>query len=260
MSLYVRLNCNFFTHRKTARLRARLGDDALWLVPRLWTYAAENQPNGVFADYSAEELASVLGYAGDAPSMLQALLQAGFMEEGPPLKIHDWAEHNGFHVAYAERARKAANARWQKERTKEKEKDSDKRGEEPSNASGMLEASGSTKPGVKGKAEGPPKFEPVPKGLYRREYEALLKDAHGELESIKNNPANYAKDLCTSAEESIAWLQANKPEGWESKASAIASNPANYERGPLKPIAAASVAAWKQRIAEIKSTMAGIIN
>ncbi len=62
MSLFIRVNCNFYTHRKTAKLRAMLGDDALWLPPRWWSYAAENQPDGIFKDYSAAELAGVLGY------------------------------------------------------------------------------------------------------------------------------------------------------------------------------------------------------
>src|SRR5512133_2475737 len=102
MSLYVRVNCNFFSHRKTLRLRARLGEAAYWIPPRLWAYAAEHHPDGIFSGYTPEELATVLGYTGDASSMLQALLQAGFMEEGPPLRVHDWREHNGYHQVFAE--------------------------------------------------------------------------------------------------------------------------------------------------------------
>lgn len=74
MSLHVRLNVGFFSHRKTQRLRTLIGDAAFWVPPRLWTYAAENQPNGIFADYTAAELAFAIGYQGDASSMLQALL------------------------------------------------------------------------------------------------------------------------------------------------------------------------------------------
>lgn len=55
----------------------------------------------------------LLGYLGDPQALLQALLQAGFMDDNP-LRIHDWAEHNGYHDFYAERARKAANVRWSK--------------------------------------------------------------------------------------------------------------------------------------------------
>lgn len=111
MSLYVRVFTSFWNHRKTAKLRARIGDDALWLPARLWCYAAENQPDGNFEKYSAEELAMLLGYFKDATSMLQALQEAGFMDG---MCIHDWEEHNRFHDTFASRAKKAADARWKK--------------------------------------------------------------------------------------------------------------------------------------------------
>lgn len=119
MSLYVRVLCGFYTHRKTLRLKAALGNDAYWIPPRLWCYAAEVQPDGVFADYQAAEIATGIGYTGNAKRMLQALLQAGFLDRDP-LRIHDWHDHNGYHVVFADRAKKAAAARWQKERSKEK--------------------------------------------------------------------------------------------------------------------------------------------
>lgn len=114
--LYIKLFTGFYTHRKTLRLRAALGDDAYWIPPKLWAYAAENQPDGIFKDYSAAEIASLIGYnspSRDASSMLQALLQAGFMDD-KPLRIHDWREHNGFHQVFSDRARKASAARWSK--------------------------------------------------------------------------------------------------------------------------------------------------
>jgi len=115
MSLYIRLNNGFFSHRKTNKLKARLGTDAWWIPVRIWSYAAENQPDGIFDGYSAEELAVAIGYAGDAKEMLQALLDACFMDS-EPLAIHNWAEHNGFHAEFADRAKKAAEARWAKDK------------------------------------------------------------------------------------------------------------------------------------------------
>lgn len=142
MSLYVRVLTSFYTHRKTARLRAILGNDALWIPPRLWAYAAQNQPDGNFKDYSAKEIAMALEYAGDAQAMLEAMLQAGFLDKG--LKIHDWAEHNGYHQTFADRAVKAATARWNKVRppVPPEKKGPDKIGKETSiatsNASSMF--------------------------------------------------------------------------------------------------------------------------
>lgn len=111
--LYVKVQCGFYAHRKTLRLRAALGFDAFWVPPRLWAYAAENKPDGVFDDFSPEEIATCIGFTGDASRMLQALLKAGFMDD-KPLRIHDWAEHNAFHQTFADRAQKAAKARWSK--------------------------------------------------------------------------------------------------------------------------------------------------
>lgn len=111
MSLYIRLLTNFWTHRKTAKLRSLIGNDALWILPRLWSYAAENQPDGDFTKYSPEEIALLIGYQGDAQAMLQALQQALFMNG---MQLHDWEEHNGYHHTFSERAKKAAKARWDK--------------------------------------------------------------------------------------------------------------------------------------------------
>lgn len=115
MSLYVKVQCNFYTHRKTVRLRRLLGDDAFWVPPRLWAYAAKNQPDGCFKDYSADEIALLIGYTKDATSMLQALLQARFIDE-ETMQIHGWEEHNSYHRIYSERAKTAADTRWGKDK------------------------------------------------------------------------------------------------------------------------------------------------
>jgi uncharacterized phage protein (TIGR02220 family) len=120
-NLYIRVKTAFYTHRKTVRLRLSIGTDAYWIPPRLWAYAAENQPDGDLSAYSSEELAELLGCSKYASSILQALKNAGFVDESG--KIHDWNEHNGYHDKFSIRAKKAADARWGKEeRTKEEGK------------------------------------------------------------------------------------------------------------------------------------------
>jgi hypothetical protein len=117
MSLYVRVLNNFYTHRKTLRLRASIGDAAFWVPPRLWAYAAEHQPDGCFKEYTAPEIAAMIGYSGIAQALLDALLRVGFLDDNP-LRIHDWEEHNGYHKSYADRASAAALIRWERERAK----------------------------------------------------------------------------------------------------------------------------------------------
>lgn len=139
MGLYVKLKSTFWTHRKTMRLRTLIGNDALWVVPRLWSYASDNQPDGDFSDYSPDELALLIGYNLDAQALLQALHQAGFLVDN---KLKDWEEHNGYHASFAERARTAALARWSKKEKNQKKEDKDNDIDiETSIASSMLQAS-----------------------------------------------------------------------------------------------------------------------
>jgi hypothetical protein len=137
MSLFVRVYTNFFSHRKTAKLRVLLGDDALWVPIKLWSYAAENQPDGDFSSYAPEEIAMLIGYTKNATSMLQALLDVGLMD-ADPLRVHDWAEHNSYHETYAIRAKKAAVARWKGQDKKGDRKE--RKGKEASIATSMLAA------------------------------------------------------------------------------------------------------------------------
>lgn len=122
MALFIRVDLGFYTHRKTLRLFTKIGESAYWVPPRLWAYAANQQIDGEFQNYSAEEIALLIHYPGNAQAMLQALIDSGFMDVNP-LRIHDWNEYNAFHAVFSERAKKAARARWskEKERTKEKE-------------------------------------------------------------------------------------------------------------------------------------------
>ena len=113
-SLYIRVKTGFYTHKKTIRLKIKLGLDAFWLPPRLWAWAAENQPDGDLSGYSAEEIAELVGYTSNAQAMLQALKICGFVDENGT--IHDWQEHNGYHQTFSIRAKAAAAARWNKEK------------------------------------------------------------------------------------------------------------------------------------------------
>ena len=114
-NLYIRVMTGFYSHRKTVKLRIKLGLDAFWIPPRLWAYAAENQPDGDLSGYTSEELAELLGCSRHAQAMLQALKDSGFVDENG--MIHDWSEHNGYHKSFSLRAKKAAEARWAKEKS-----------------------------------------------------------------------------------------------------------------------------------------------
>lgn len=110
----------------------------------------------------------------------------------------------------------------------------------------------------RGGGPSPPVFRPVPAGLFRREYEAMVRDAEAELKRVKADPAARAQCLSRSVEEMIEYLKANQREGWEERVKELRLNPKNYEAGDWTPAAAASIAAWKGRIQEIKAAMNGV--
>ena len=114
-NLYIRLHSSFWTHPKTLLLKKRLGHAAYWLPPRIWSFAAENAPDGDLSIYQADDLAMLVQYSGDAQEMLEALHEAGFLENGV---IKNWEKRNSFHVTNHNRAKNAAEARWAKARSK----------------------------------------------------------------------------------------------------------------------------------------------
>ncbi len=252
MSLFVRVNCNFYSHRKTAKLRALIGSDALWLPPRWWSYAAENQPDGIFKDYTAPELASLLRYEQDPFKMLEALIQAGFADANP-LRIHDWQDYNGYHQAYSERAKKAATVRWQKERTKEKE--TEKRGEEPSIACGMLVASDSPE-SQQMLVKSLPIFEPVQRGLYQSAYAGMIADAKEQLKKAEKTLVE--KILTPPAVSFIAWVKEHEPDEAqrEKKIKEAKADPKNYLM-KLSAEGEAHKKCWLARIEEITRAKLG---
>lgn len=111
VSLYIRLDSSFWNHRKTLRLHSIIGDAAFWIPPKLWCYAATNQPNGDFSEYTETELSLIIGFRDKDPhALVQALITAGFMDADR--KLHNWKEWNAYHNTFANRARKAAIVRW----------------------------------------------------------------------------------------------------------------------------------------------------
>lgn len=234
MSLYVKVNVNFYTHRKTARLKAILGTDAYWLPPRLWAYAADNQPDGNFDGYSAAEIANLIGYTGDASSMLQALLQAGFMDENP-LRIHDWHVFNSYHVTFADRAKKAADARWQKEKNQKKDREEstreDRTGQETSIASSMLQASAPTAAATPTTVQS--SFSSIQDYLAAEETKALFAE-------LQASPAYSGIDVKAEAAKMFEWCAANSKQptkrrliNWLNRADKPLSRQSQKQQTPI---------------------------
>ena len=211
MSLYIRVQNSFWTHRKTIRLRAKLGDAALWIPPRLWSYAADNQPDGDFSDYSADELAMLIGYSSNASSMLQALQEAGFMDG---MQIHDWQEHNAYHEKYADRAKKAAKKRWDDQKGKgQDKKGNDKKGKEASiptsNACSINTETTPPNP-QRGSADAPPLVLEIEKPKGSSQQPPKKADDEEWLNEIAANPAYAGINVRHELGKMQAWCSVNR--------------------------------------------------
>lgn len=79
MSRWVRLDCSFYSDARTHKLRARIKDAALWIVPRLWCFAADHAPDGNLSAYPADVLADELRYKGNSKVLIDALKDANFL-------------------------------------------------------------------------------------------------------------------------------------------------------------------------------------
>lgn len=101
---WIRLQSEYFRHRKTLRLTQRLGEIAALYPLRLWTWAVEQSPDGSLRDIDAAELAIICGYSGDAPGLWAAMLECGFIEvERGKAQIRSWRDHQGKLIERAER-------------------------------------------------------------------------------------------------------------------------------------------------------------
>lgn len=64
MQRYIRLDVDLPEHPKLKRLEARLGENALSVLVRVWCFAAKYAPDGNLSRYPPGELATLLGCAG----------------------------------------------------------------------------------------------------------------------------------------------------------------------------------------------------
>jgi hypothetical protein len=111
----------------------------------------------------------------------------------------------------------------------------------------------------------PPVFESVKHGLYRREYEGMIRDTEAELKKARNEPRLRERVLEKDVAGFCKFLrdeaQAKPEKSAENikRATDHEKNPANYCVGELTEQGKAVVTAWKNRITEIRRAMNGQI-
>lgn len=121
-----RLLSDFYSHPKTRRLLREHGAEGVVALQRLWLYATEYEPSGVFAGSSRELLADATGLANGGEDFIDHLVSIGLLdvdEEGT-YAIHNWARRNPYCVhrdeirAQKSRAGKASATKKRADRIK----------------------------------------------------------------------------------------------------------------------------------------------
>lgn len=110
------LDLDYFSHPKTKRLVGLLGRGAEVLPIKLWSYCGKfHSEDGRLTGYTVQEIESIVEWWGKPGESVTALVRVGYLHnEGDAFRIHQWAEHEGHIVAFRERAKVGAQARWSK--------------------------------------------------------------------------------------------------------------------------------------------------
>lgn len=114
------VDIDFFDHPKTKRLIRLLGRGSEVVPLRMWCYTARYFPaDGRLTGISAQEIEEECRWWGQSGNAITALLDCGFLEQdGDTFVVHDWLEHEKHIGVFRERAKSAAEGRWEKERGK----------------------------------------------------------------------------------------------------------------------------------------------
>ena len=121
---YLNIDLEYFDHPKTLMLEAELGGHRAMLIPvLLWRHAGKyHSDDGYLKGYTPAAIAKVVQYDHrNAEKLVEALIKCRFLDKKKDgFQVHDWSEHNGHLALFRERARIAAEARWNKSKNADK--------------------------------------------------------------------------------------------------------------------------------------------
>jgi len=117
MNKDIRLLTTFPRHPKSIKLKRILGTWEPVIV--LWLWAAENKPSGDLCGMENEDIAIAANWQDDPLLLIDALLKVRFLEktDNGAYCLHGWKKHNAYAAnseKRSEKARMAAQARWNK--------------------------------------------------------------------------------------------------------------------------------------------------
>lgn len=121
---YLNIDLDYFDHPKTLMLEAELGGHRATLIPiKLWRHVGKyHSDDGYLKGYTPAAIAKAVHFDHrDSEKLVEALLKCRFLEKKKEgYQVHDWSAHNGHLALFRERAKIAAEARWNKSKNSDK--------------------------------------------------------------------------------------------------------------------------------------------
>ncbi|NCC64747.1 MAG: hypothetical protein EOM15_08840 [Spirochaetia bacterium] len=118
----MRIDVDFVDHPKTKRLIRQTGYEGFYCLMKLFSIAAKIYKRGELKNLDASDIEDLTGWTGEQGKLVESLLDPKicFLEQdGDLFIIHDWEVYQPW-IYYSEKrsekAKKAINARWNKEK------------------------------------------------------------------------------------------------------------------------------------------------
>lgn len=129
----IRVSLDFWDHHKTVRLKMKLGYEGIEALQRLWFYTAKFRPDGHLTNMDEIDISIACKWKGEVKDLMETLTDKKYPWldwRDDHYHLHNWEKRNGYAIhaeARAEKARRAANTRWEKRnKVKENQKDNAK--------------------------------------------------------------------------------------------------------------------------------------
>ena len=115
----IRISTGFPLHLKTRKLRALLGDGAVFNLIALWCSAGLTRSKGALTGLSVSDIEMLSHWEGDPGRFVEVLTEIGFLDkrDDGAYALHDWEEHNRW-AFFAEERSEIARANALKRRTR----------------------------------------------------------------------------------------------------------------------------------------------
>ena len=110
-------------HRKIKKLKRALKikePQAIGHMTMLWLWCIDNAPDGDLDALEPEDIAEAVEWTGDPQKFLDALIDAGFVDQGESLLVHDWAEYTGASLEKRNERKEQNKTRQQRYRDRNK--------------------------------------------------------------------------------------------------------------------------------------------